>query len=57
MYSGWIYFVMNSALAVCFIVVVVYYYRPKKKEEAELHEQPKYRMLLDDDELPSGRVK
>ncbi len=50
MYNGWVYMGMNFALFVCFIVVVVYYFKPKNKEERELAEQPKFKMLEDDDE-------
>lgn len=48
--SGWLNMSINLLLFVALIVVVVHYYRPKKKkEDLEKIEEPKYKMLEDDD--------
>ena len=46
-WSGWINFGATVALFVAFIVAVVYYYNPGRKTKVE---EPKFRMLDDDDE-------
>ena len=48
-WSGWIYFGGTVALFIAFLVAVVYYFSPKRKAKVE---DPKYRMLEDDDEVP-----
>jgi cbb3-type cytochrome oxidase subunit 3 len=48
--SGWFNVGITVVLFATLVSIVLYYYRPKKREELELDEQPKYRMLNDDDE-------
>jgi hypothetical protein len=51
--SGWFNFTVNFVLFITLALVIFYYYRPKKKQEdIEKDEQPKYRMLDDEDEKP-----
>jgi cbb3-type cytochrome oxidase subunit 3 len=50
-WSGWIYFGGTVALFIAFVVAVVYYFSPKRKSKVE---EPKFRMLQDDDE-PTGK--
>ena len=52
-WSGWIYFGMTVLLFIAFIVAVVYYYSPKIKTRVE---EPKFRMLDDDDENTVQKV-
>ena len=51
-WSGWIYFGGTVALFIAFIVAVIYYFSPKRKAKVE---DPKYRMLDDDDEVASKK--
>lgn len=51
-WSGWIDFGVTVALFLAFVVAVAYYFSPKRKANVE---DPKYRMLEDDDELPGRR--
>ncbi|OGW22472.1 MAG: hypothetical protein A2X55_00840 [Nitrospirae bacterium GWB2_47_37] len=49
-WSGWINFGITAVLFIVFIIIVVHYYKPRKKSELEHFENPKYKMLNDDDE-------
>ena len=49
-HNGWMNFGITFALCAVLVVLVVHYYRPKRKEDADKVENPKYRMLEDDDE-------
>jgi cbb3-type cytochrome oxidase subunit 3 len=51
--SGWFNIAVTGALAMTLVTVAVYYYRPKHREQMEHDEQPKYRMLDDEDEKSS----
>ena len=55
-WSGWINFGITVALFSAFIVAVVHYYNPKMKKKVE---EPKYRMLDDDDDVTAekGTIK
>ena len=53
-WSGWIYFGGTVALFIAFVVAVVYYFSPKRKAKVE---DPKYRMLEDDDEVEEKNDK
>ncbi len=48
--SGWFKIALTVMMFATMIAVIAYYYRPRKREEVERDEQPKYRMLDDDDE-------
>ena len=48
--SGWFNFTVTAVLCLTLVVVIVHYYRPRRKEDADKVEDPKYRMLDDDDE-------
>ncbi len=48
--SGWFKVGVTVILFLTLAVIVVHYYRPGRKEDADRVEDPKYRMLDDDDE-------
>lgn len=48
--SGWFKIGVTVILALTLAVIIVHYYRPARKEDAEKVEEPKFRMLDDDDE-------
>ncbi|MCC6345554.1 MAG: CcoQ/FixQ family Cbb3-type cytochrome c oxidase assembly chaperone [Nitrospirales bacterium] len=51
--SGWINVAVTIILVVTFVGIIWHYYKPKKKKkEIEEVEQPKYRMLEDEEEKP-----
>lgn len=52
-WRGWVYFVFTLSLFIAFVFIVVRYYgRDRKKNEQT--EEPKYRMLNDDDDKKAG---
>lgn len=50
--SGWINIAITALLFATLIAVVVYYYRPQSSEKTARDEDPKWRMLSDEDEQP-----
>lgn len=48
--SGWFKIGVTAILAITLLVIIFHYYRPGRKEDADKVEEPKYRMLDDDDE-------
>lgn len=51
-WSGWINFGITVALFLAFVVAVAYYYSPKRKTKVE---EPKYKMLDDDDQVTTAK--
>ena len=47
MWNGWINFAMTALSFAAFVVAFIYYFNPKRKKSVE---EPKFRMLDDDDE-------
>ena len=48
--NGWVYTGMSFLLFITLAAVTVHYFRPKGQEERDHDEEPKFRMLSDDDE-------
>lgn len=46
-WQAWAYLIFGTTLVVLFTWIIVHFYRPRRKDRVE---EPKYRMLEDDEE-------
>ena len=46
-WNAWSYLIFGSTLVATFLWIILHYYMPKRKKKVE---EPKYKMLDDDDE-------